>query len=230
MSKLFSTLNAIIENDSNSIKSIEVIMSTELDIVVQEGHLGITLAAIKVLLVYLFQQLQYMKTNNMSVVSFANTYQTITRGIILLKGDYPLAYNTRKLLLQQQLLDYNYELKLLALVFSKHPKSPSGWQHRRWCLLTRTTTERSNNTNAKVTEISNSDNSGNYGVVSMSELETKSDFPLILIESEKELTRVIAESSPKNYYAWMHRLWLLQFMSSHQVCNRYCLCPCLHDD
>jgi hypothetical protein len=33
------------------------------------------------------------------------------------------------------------------------------------------------------------------------------------IDTEKDLCTSNAESYPKNYYAWMHRIWLLQFMS-----------------
>eukprot|EP01032_Pedospumella_encystans_P002036 gene2036-2383_t len=37
------------------------------------------------------------------------------------------------------------------------------------------------------------------------------------VETERELTRVMAEKHPKNYYAWMHRLWVLQYMSKYQL-------------
>ena len=43
--------------------------------------------------------------------------------------------------------------------------------------------------------------------------------PLQAVETEKELCKNMAEKYPKNYYAWMHRLWLLPQMNQYQVCR-----------
>lgn len=110
-----------------------------------------------------------------------------TRVLLIIKGDFPIVYNCRKKLLEDNYISLNEEIPFLALIFQNHPKSPSGWQHRRWCIC-----------RSKLFVSSRS--------LSLSELET-----------EKELCRAMCERYPKNYYAWTHRLWLLQFMSNRQL-------------
>lgn len=110
-----------------------------------------------------------------------------TRVLLIIKGDFPIVYNCRKKLLDDNYISLNEEIPFLALIFQNHPKSPSGWQHRRWCIC-----------RSKFDVSSRS--------LSLSELET-----------ERELCRAMCERYPKNYYAWTHRLWLLQFMSNEQL-------------
>lgn len=110
-----------------------------------------------------------------------------TRVLLIIKGDFPIVYICRKKLLEDNYISLNEEIPFLALIFQNHPKSPSGWQHRRWCIC-----------RSKLYISSRS--------LSLSELET-----------ERELCRAMCERYPKNYYAWTHRLWLLQFMSNEQL-------------
>lgn len=56
-------------------------------------------------------------------------------GILLVKGDVPQVYNFRKEMIQEGELTCQKELQFLEMLFTKHPKSPSAWQHRRWCLM-----------------------------------------------------------------------------------------------
>eukprot|EP01035_Chromulina_nebulosa_P020934 gene20934-27134_t len=46
-----------------------------------------------------------------------------------------MAFNTRKLLLSRNHLSVAEELMFLSVLYTKHPKSPSAWNHRRFCLL-----------------------------------------------------------------------------------------------
>ena len=107
----------------------------------------------------------------------------------------PIAFNIRKRLVIHERLDVSTELRFLKMLFTKHPKSPSSWDHRRWCLR-----------------------------ISLRQSHTESCQSAMALDSaamleERELCRHMADIYPKNYYAWVHRLWLLQFMdveSLHQ--------------
>lgn len=99
------------------------------------------------------------------------------------------------------------ELSYLSAVFTKHPKSPAAWEHRRWCIYERHSLllerNKENNNNKNIDELHNN----------------KKDIQLSLmeIETEKELARIMASKYPKNYYAWTHRQWLLPYMNSVQL-------------
>jgi hypothetical protein len=106
----------------------------------------------------------------------------ITRGLLLVRGDYPPAFAYRKMMISIGKISIDSELNFLKMLFAQHPKSPSSWQHRRWCLT-------------------NKSNVNNLEILSREDMEI-----------ELSLCSASAESYPKNYYAWMHRLWLLQYM------------------
>ena len=105
--------------------------------------------------------------------------------MFLFKNDLDL--EGYKKLIERGLCNVSMEIPLTALIFTRHPKCPSGWQHRRWCIAQRK-------------------HDGLTRGLSCSE-----------IESERELCKEMAEKHPKNYYAWVHRLWLLPFMLPNQV-------------
>lgn len=120
----------------------------------------------------------------------------LTRAILLVKGDMPMAYNLRKqLLVNGQLLDIDNELLFLSFLFSHHPKSPSSWQHRRWCLNIRNSKNKCNN----------------------SEVELKPFLSDVEMNIELDLCTIMSEKYPKNYYSWLHRLWLLEGMTIVQL-------------
>jgi hypothetical protein len=120
----------------------------------------------------------------------------LTRAILLVKGDMPMAYNLRKqLLMSGQLLDVDNELLFLSFLFSHHPKSPSSWQHRRWCLNIRNSKNKCNN----------------------SEVELKPFLSDVEMNIELDLCTIMSEKYPKNYYSWLHRLWLLKGMTIVQL-------------
>ena len=115
----------------------------------------------------------------------------LTRAILLVRADMPMLYNLRKsiILAGSTTHSIDAELNFLGVLFTKHPKSPSSWQHRRWCLSTRWSYAHCENSNSLQVKLSSGE-----------------------LEVELALCSAMSESYPKNYYSWLHRLWLLQFM------------------
>lgn len=123
---------------------------------------------------------------------------------LLIKGDLAFAYNIRKTWLRSDLSNLSKELLLLRAIFSKHPKSPAGWDHRRWCYRQR-----------------------HLQLMSLQDTPFHNPTEILLspteIETEKEVCRIMGERYPRNYYAWMHRLWLLPQMTIYQVSRPHAL-------
>ena len=114
-----------------------------------------------------------------------------TRAVLLVRGDMPMAYNMRKKILghdTQPAAAIVQELSFLKVLFTKHPKSPSSWEHRRWCI------RRLQCLTAHFNVLNDTDMRG-----------------------ELDLCSSMAEVYPKNYYAWMHRRWLLHHMTLGQL-------------
>ncbi|KAJ1392924.1 hypothetical protein B484DRAFT_439400, partial [Ochromonadaceae sp. CCMP2298] len=173
-------------------------------VVFMEGNVGIAMTSLKSLFAYALAQLYSLDRQALETkcgAAAAEHVDSITRAVLLVKGDFPTAYIFRKLLIEQGRLRVAYEMHFMALLFTKHPKCPSGWQHRRWCLAQRrqapTTTGTTSTTAATA---------GTPLHLSASE-----------IESERALCTRMAEKHPKNYWAWQHRLWLLPHLSSVQL-------------
>eukprot|EP00050_Salpingoeca_kvevrii_P020478 m.99061 g.99061 ORF g.99061 m.99061 type:complete len:375 (+) comp8880_c0_seq2:101-1225(+) len=57
-----------------------------------------------------------------------------TRALVMVNASNYSAWNARKQLIQRGVLVPTDELALMDLVFTKHPKSPDAWAHRRWVL------------------------------------------------------------------------------------------------
>lgn len=129
------------------------------------------------------------------VAGIAAEAVSLSSAILIVKGDIPIVHNFRKELLQAGVLELEAELVFLSMLFSRHPKSPSAWEHRRWCLR-------------RLAQQRRGYEEGDAEAV---------EIPAASIAIEAELCRRSAEAYPKNYYAWMHRLWLLPQMSDEQV-------------
>mmetsp|Transcript_5991 Transcript_5991/g.9885 ORF Transcript_5991/g.9885 Transcript_5991/m.9885 type:complete len:565 (+) Transcript_5991:926-2620(+) len=171
-----------------------------------EGKLGIAKTALKPIFVYAIPKLFSLlhsdsSTHNMGVECHKQLI-SVSRAVLLVKGDFPAAFNCRKLAIENGKLEVIDEIQFTALLFTLHPKCPSGWHHRRWCLA-RKFNVRVNMFTASIQEISTISKTLSAGV----------------IETERVLCSNMAEKHPKNYYAWLHRLWLLQFMKHHQLCD-----------
>ena len=156
-------------------------------IVIVEKKLGISQYIIKPLFIYVLQKFHAIYgTIRKGISSLALTGDEIislTRVILLIKGDMPLALAMRKELIDIAMICIEDELKFIQIVFPRHPKSPSLWQHRRWVLI-RTDFFIANKCLSKDQ-----------------------------IENELKLCSYLADIYPKNYYAWCHRLWVLQYLT-----------------
>lgn len=136
------------------------------------------------------------------------TLSRLSRIMLLIKGESHMLFNFRKHLMRKEIVTVQNELVFLQVLFSKHAKSPSGWQHRRWCLLFADKANKGESITDDLTVNWSGDISDNYRP------NTQISIP---IESEVQLCQLSAERHPKNYYAWMHRLWLTQFMTIGEI-------------
>lgn len=183
MSEIQEVIEAINKGfSSNAIKEIDFMFTNSTPYVIcMENVLGLGMPILKPLYLYCYTEL-LKKCLSKEIT------MTLSRCLLLVKGDQIIAYNLRKTYLDGDISLINEEIQLLSVIFTKHPKSPAAWEHRRWCYRQK----------FQLTE--------RHSLLPM-ELET-----------EKELSRVMAEKYPKNYYAWLHRKWLLQFLTLDQVC------------
>jgi hypothetical protein len=175
----------------SQVEEVGYMMDTEGPVVCySDKNLGISTTIVKPLYKFALVKLSALtkRLNNYSTVTdFQDDLISLSRILLIVKGDLPMAFKSRKLLIESSLLSIDYELRFLKTLFYKHPKTPSAWFHRRWCLeLNRQRLGRVN-------------------------------FTFGEIETERELCRDLCERSPKNYYAWTHRQWLLSFMTNIQV-------------
>lgn len=103
-----------------------------------EHKLGLCHWALKSLLEYclcnFFKSYHLIRKDHITIQSVSSELKSLTRAILIVKGDTPLALGIRKELIACGHIPVNDELNFLKLIFPRHPKSPSLWQHRRWCL------------------------------------------------------------------------------------------------
>jgi hypothetical protein len=137
MADHFNALNDAFSNDS-LIDELGVILSNDPPfVVVMEHKLGISMSIIKPLFLYCKGILDTLGiTTDITTIDSnnSNNIACVTRALLVIKGDYPPALAVRKILLEGNYISIDDELKLLSVIFSKHPKSPSAWYHRRWCI------------------------------------------------------------------------------------------------
>ena len=102
-----------------------------------EGKLGLAKTILKPLFQYALESLYELKLHSEACVddvSISAHAISITRVVLLIKGDFPIAYDLRKRLILMGVLTTKDEISFTSLLYTRHPKCPSGWQHRRWCL------------------------------------------------------------------------------------------------
>jgi hypothetical protein len=185
------------------INELGIIMSSPPpNLILIDHKLGLSCKILKPLFSYAIDEFHSILNDvkygrkELSNMSVQDDILRLTRAILLVKGDMPMAYNLRKqLLVSSLLLDVDNELLFLSFLFSHHPKSPSSWQHRRWCLNIRNSKNKCNKGEVKVTTF-------------LSDVE---------MNVELDLCTIMSEKYPKNYYSWLHRLWLLQGMNIVQL-------------
>ncbi len=161
---------------------------------------------------------------------------SLSRAIVLVRGDMPSALNARKEVLLTltvhneddkacRLKHVEAELQLIAAIFTLHPKSPSGWHHRRWCLSLRhllksigplemkqrgMTSDEWLHTISSPCTIPIADPLGTCCGEQKTIYLTADE-----LDVERSLCRLVNERYTKNYYGWLHRLWLLRIMAMY---------------
>jgi hypothetical protein len=154
------------------------------NMVVVEHKLGISTKCLKKLFKYASSTLRDTVVGKRDRIYLkADEVLRLTRAILIVRADNPLALCLRKELLQQKFLDYSQEISFLNILFPLHPKSPSCWEHRRWVL----------------------------------KQKYASALPINVIESELTLSAHMSHIYPRNYYSWLHRIWLLLFLPNEKL-------------
>lgn len=141
MSEYFLDLVAALESDPE-IDEVGIVMSAPPPtVVVVEHKLGVSMGILKPLFLYAFSEFQPLVARVRTLPAEGAVYrQECNRGlhlstaILIVKGDIGLALNFRKEMIVQNVTSCEKELKFLRMLFTKHPKSPGAWQHRRFCL------------------------------------------------------------------------------------------------
>lgn len=142
--RILNDINIAFDND-DSIDELGFVMDKEPSIICIEHKLGMSLGSLKPLFIYCSHKLNELmklgiplivesdKGNDNNIVFLSQ----ITRGLLLVRGDYPPAFAYRKMMISIGKISIDVELNFLKMLFAQHPKSPSSWQHRRWCLVTK---------------------------------------------------------------------------------------------
>ena len=202
MSELVDEVDAAFASDT-LIDELGFVMSLPPpNVILVEHKLGLSIKVLKPLFTYAataFHTLLHQIRDGNKTLNDPTVTKDIlryTRAVLLVRGDMPMAYNMRKKILgqheSQSVVCIMQELSFLKVLFTKHPKSPSSWEHRRWCLRQ---------------------------LFGMKDgiLQTKVSFTDADMQEELDLCTNMAEIYPKNYYAWMHRRWLLLHMTLKQL-------------
>lgn len=100
-----------------------------------EGKLGIAKTILKPLFKHALESIYRIKLSESSGSDACKEALSISRVVLLIKGDFPIAFDMRKNLLQMNILSIVDEITFTSLLYTRHPKCPSGWHHRRWCLM-----------------------------------------------------------------------------------------------
>ena len=199
MAEVVQEIDRAFETDSE-IDELGMVLSSEESVVLVEHKLGISMAVLKPLFLYSVTELQKHRDVLLKPVgdispSEAALVCSLSRAILLVKGDFPPALNARKIMIEHGTLCAEREINFLNVVFSKHPKSPSAWHHRRWCLQRLLD---------GVEKPWNIKKSASNDSISFSDV----------VEQEVGLCERMCDLYPRNYYSWNHRLWLAQHMST----------------
>lgn len=122
MRDVFENVYDILTGDVNS---IEFIVSEE-NILLQEGHLGISFEL-------LFSLFKYAETVFLKANSSLEA-EKASKILLMINADHYTAWNQRKQLLVNGDIVFPEELRFVSVLLTKHPKSGELWAHRRWVL------------------------------------------------------------------------------------------------
>jgi protein prenyltransferase alpha subunit repeat containing protein 1 len=118
-------------------------------VVTKEQALGLSTSVLKPLYAHAYKYLCHWYTIIKDLVfnkqglkeEVLNQLDRYSLMVLMIKGDLAFAYTVRKTLLLEDKTKISKEIGICAAIFAKHPKSPSGWEHRRWCYRQRATTK-----------------------------------------------------------------------------------------
>lgn len=226
MAELVEEINRAFEDDPE-IDELGMVLSSDESIVLVEHKLGISMAVLKPLFIYSITELQkhrsvLLKPIDLITPDEAKLICNLSRAILLVKGDFPPALNARKVMIENCTLSASREVQFLNVIFSKHPKSPSAWHHRRWCLLrlfrctsTRTSDSGCGNDLTLPVQEKEKEREQEKDTQMQPPSYSYSSFSSV-VEEEVALCERMCDLYPRNYYSWNHRLWLAQQMDDVQ--------------
>jgi hypothetical protein len=203
MADLLADIDSAFASDP-AIDELGVLMTaTPPNLILIDHKLGLSYEILKPLFAYSLIEFYALSRavkkaeRNLSDSVVADKMLRLTRAALLVKGDMPMLYSLRKTVLLENHTSQTIgdELAFLGVLFTRHPKSPSSWHHRRWCL--------------KELYSCRQLESGYL----VSGFATNLNLSATDLEVELSICTKMSESYPKNYYSWMHRLWLTQFMN-----------------
>ena len=149
-------------------------------VVVVQDKLGIESWCIKH--VYCYANKTFLELKNAPNFKDMQRLVELTRVLVMVNPEYASAWNSRKDLIRQNILDPLEELDFSELILKKKPKSSDAFAHRRFLILF-------------VIENFKDDNHDLIGN---------------LVDHELKLCTKTAEKYSRNYYSWCHRLWMIQ--------------------
>ncbi|KAH3741506.1 protein prenyltransferase alpha subunit repeat-containing protein 1-A-like [Dreissena polymorpha] len=225
--RLFLDLNNAFKRD-NRIDEFDYIPvmepQTNCSPVVLVNHkLGIEMWSLKILLQFAYHSLMEWRATSKKFIE-SQEIICLSRAVVLLNPECSTAWNIRKEYVESGELTMAEDLKLSALVLTKHPKSSETFCHRRWLL------SRFIDIYLQSSQGSNlSTGSGQEGFVSMDAIDLNMDLPQVnpppvqngvhvdgpmdyqnQMKTEIHVCTCAAEKYPCNYYAWSQRIWLIQ--------------------
>jgi hypothetical protein len=148
MSEIFCEVVAALDADP-LIDEVGIIMGKPPPVVVLEQHkLGLSAGALRPLFAYAAAEFQTAAARlrerpeaEAAADSDGNSFRqdcihalNLSKAVLLVKGDIAMVINFRKEMIVEGITTCADELRFIAVLFTRHPKSPGGWQHRRWCL------------------------------------------------------------------------------------------------
>ncbi|WAR00787.1 PTR1B-like protein [Mya arenaria] len=192
-------------------------------VVLVDHKLGVELWSVRILFQFAYHALMDWRDKNTCSFTEPKEVCFLSRAVVLFNPECYTAWNIRKELVETGEVALGDDLKLSALVLTKHPKSSETFCHRRWLL------GRYIDNHLQSSQGSNmSTGSGRDGFVCMDAIDLNLDLQQnnqaaqngeamespqdyhAQIRTELHICTCAADRYPCNYYAWSHRLWVVQ--------------------
>ncbi|KAK3096488.1 hypothetical protein FSP39_000644 [Pinctada imbricata] len=126
----FASLTKLLSLDEYDFLPVKEPKHNRSPLVLQEHKLGLEAWSVKILFQYAYNRL-FAWRNNESQSKFIDPQelQSLSRAVVLVNPECSTAWNIRKELVDNGDLSVSDDLRLGALVLSKHPKSPETFSH-----------------------------------------------------------------------------------------------------